>query len=211
MRSTLAESDPPTVVVRTGSFVDLPPGTIVGESYEVDERLGAGAMGFASAREFDAELAMHRDNVEDQFEGIFGATWQRCRVHFRRNAMAHVGVKQRAMVSAAISTAFAQETGEAAHAEWRAVADRLRERLPRLAKLMDEAEHDVLAELAGRRARASRSLRKLGVLMPIMRVSDPTFEGKDKRSDNRVLVRFRRTPPSLFDRRYWPDASDARR
>jgi hypothetical protein len=27
--------------------------------------------------------------------------------------------------------------------------------------------------------------------MPIMRVSDPTFEGKDKRSDNRVFVRFR--------------------
>ncbi len=27
--------------------------------------------------------------------------------------------------------------------------------------------------------------------MPIIRVSDPTFEGKDKRPDNRVLVRFR--------------------
>ncbi len=52
------------------------------------------------------------------------------------------------MVSAAISTAFAQETKEAAHAEWRAVADRLRERFPRLSKLMDEAEHDVLAYMA---------------------------------------------------------------
>jgi len=27
--------------------------------------------------------------------------------------------------------------------------------------------------------------------MPIMRVSDPTFEEKDKRSDHRVFVRFR--------------------
>ena len=27
--------------------------------------------------------------------------------------------------------------------------------------------------------------------MPIMRVSDPTFEQKEKRSDNRVFVRFR--------------------
>ncbi len=27
--------------------------------------------------------------------------------------------------------------------------------------------------------------------MPIMRVSDPTFEAKEKRSDNRVFVRFR--------------------
>jgi len=79
---------------------------------------------------------------------VFGATWQRCRVHFRRNAMAHVGIKQRPMVSAALSTAFAQETKAAAHAEWRAVADRLRQRFPRLAKLMDEAEHDVLAYMA---------------------------------------------------------------
>jgi putative transposase len=93
--------------------------------------------------------------ISDAHEGlkaaakkVFGATWQRCRVHFRRNAMAHVGVKQRPMVSAAISTAFAQETKEAAHAEWRAVADRLRERFPRLSKLMDEAEHDVLAYMA---------------------------------------------------------------
>lgn len=54
--------------------------------------------------------------ISDAHEGLkaaakklFGATWQRCRVHFRRNAMAHVGVKQRAMVSAAISTAFPKE------------------------------------------------------------------------------------------------------
>jgi putative transposase len=93
--------------------------------------------------------------ISDAHEGlkaaakkVFGATWQRCRVHFRRNATAHVGVKQRAMVSAALSTAFAQETKEAAQAEWRAVADRLRERFPRLSKLMDEAEHDVLAYMA---------------------------------------------------------------
>ena len=37
---------------------------------------------------------------------------------------------------------------EAAHAEWRAVADRLRERFPKLGALMDDAEDDVLAHLA---------------------------------------------------------------
>jgi len=47
-----------------------------------------------------------------------------------------------------IRTAFTQETAEAAHEEWRAVADRLRERFRRLAELMDEAEHDVLAHMA---------------------------------------------------------------
>jgi len=70
--------------------------------------------------------------VSDAHEGlkaaaakVLKATWQRCRVHFMRNALAHVGVKQRTMVAAAIRTAFAQETAEAAHQQWRQVADSL--------------------------------------------------------------------------------------
>ena len=62
-----------------------------------------------------------------------------------RNAMASVNVKQRGMVAAAIRTAFVQETEKEAHKEWRAVADRLRERFPRVSALMDETEYDVLA------------------------------------------------------------------
>jgi putative transposase len=93
--------------------------------------------------------------ISDSHEGlkkaaakVLSSTWQRCRVHFMRNALAHVGSKQRAMVAAAIRTAFTQETQEAARAEWRAVADRLRERFPKLGELMDAAEDDVLAHLA---------------------------------------------------------------
>ena len=93
--------------------------------------------------------------ISDSHEGlkkaaakVLLATWQRCRVHFMRNALAHVGAKQRQMVAAAIRTAFTQETQEAARAEWRAVADRLRERFPKLGQLMDDAEDDVLAHLA---------------------------------------------------------------
>ena len=77
--------------------------------------------------------------ISDSHEGlkkaatkVLSSTWQRCRVHFMRNALAHVGSKQRQMVAAAIRTAFTQETQEAARAEWRAVADRLRERFPEL-------------------------------------------------------------------------------
>jgi putative transposase len=44
------------------------------------------------------------------------------------------------MVAAAIRTAFTQETPAAARKEWRAVADRLRGRFPKLGELMDEAE-----------------------------------------------------------------------
>jgi putative transposase len=76
---------------------------------------------------------------------VLKATWQRCRVHFLRNALAHAGKGQRQVVLALINTVFAQETAEAAIAQWRTVADQLRAKFPKLATLMDGAESDVLA------------------------------------------------------------------
>jgi putative transposase len=76
---------------------------------------------------------------------VFKATWQRCRVHFMRNALAYAGKGQRQMVLALINTVFAQETAESAHAQWRIVADQLREKFPKLSAMMDESEDDVLA------------------------------------------------------------------
>lgn len=93
--------------------------------------------------------------VSDAHEGLkaaaaktLSATWQRCRVHFMRNALAHVPKGQRQMVAALIRTAFAETDAGRARDQWRDVADRLRERYPRLAALMDEAEADVLAHMA---------------------------------------------------------------
>jgi len=76
---------------------------------------------------------------------VFKSSWQRCRVHFVRNALAYAGKGQRQMVLALINTAFAQETAEAASAQWRIVADQLREKFPKLGAMLDDAEHDVLA------------------------------------------------------------------
>ena len=90
--------------------------------------------------------------VSDAHEGIkaavskvLNATWQRCRVHFMRNVLAHAGKSGRRVVSAFIATAFAQETPAAASAQWRSVADQIRPKVPKLATIMDEAEDDVLA------------------------------------------------------------------
>jgi len=90
--------------------------------------------------------------VSDAHEGIkaavskvFNATWQRCRVHFMRNALAYAGKSGKRVVSAFIATAFAQDNADAASQQWRKVADQLRSKLPKLAALMDEAETDVLA------------------------------------------------------------------
>ena len=79
---------------------------------------------------------------------VFSATHQRWRVHWLRNALAHVPPKQRPAAVAMLKTIFAQDTAEAAHAQWRQVADALRERFPKLAELMDAARDDVLAYMA---------------------------------------------------------------
>ena len=90
--------------------------------------------------------------ISDSHEGIkaavskvLTATWQRCRVHFMRNVLAHAGKSGRRVVSAFIATAFAQNDAQAARKQWRSVADQLRSSVPKLAALMDHAEPDVLA------------------------------------------------------------------
>ena len=90
--------------------------------------------------------------ISDAHEGIkaavakaLHASWQRCRVHFMRNVLAHAGRQGRRVVAAFIGTAFVQDDAEAARTQWRQVADQLRPKVPKLAALMDEAEVDVLA------------------------------------------------------------------
>jgi transposase-like protein len=90
--------------------------------------------------------------ISDAHEGIkaaiakvLHASWQRCRVHFMRNALAHAGRQGRRVVAAFIGTAFVQDDAEAAKTQWRQVADQLRPKVPKLAALMDQAEADVLA------------------------------------------------------------------
>jgi transposase-like protein len=90
--------------------------------------------------------------ISDAHEGIkatvskvMHASWQRCRVHFMRNLLAHANKSGRRVVHAFMSAAFAQDDAEAAKVQWRKVADQLRPQLPKLATLLDEAETDVLA------------------------------------------------------------------
>ena len=78
--------------------------------------------------------------ISDAHEGLkaaiarslTGATWQRCRVHFMRNALAHVPRSQTTVVAAAIRQAFVQPDHASATKTWRHVADQLRARWPKL-------------------------------------------------------------------------------
>jgi putative transposase len=90
--------------------------------------------------------------ISDAHEGLKAAiskvlktSWQRCKVHFLRNALAYANKGQRQAVLAVINTIFAQDSAEAASAQWRLVSDQLREKFPKLAAMMDAAEQDVLA------------------------------------------------------------------
>jgi len=110
--------------------------------------------------------------ISDAHEGlrhaitrVLGATWQRCRVHWMRNALAHVPKGQHTMVAAAIRQAFLQS--DAARQIWRHVADQLRPRWPKLAALMDDSEHDVLAY----RAFPSQHRTKLHSTNPLERLN----------------------------------------
>jgi putative transposase len=87
--------------------------------------------------------------VSDAHEGlkaatrrVLGATWQRCRVHWMRSALAYVAKGQQSVVAAALRQAFLQADQDAARQVWRQVANQLRPRWPKLAGLMDESEHE---------------------------------------------------------------------
>ena len=93
--------------------------------------------------------------ISDAHEGlkqaaakVLGATWQRCRVHWMRNALAHVPKGQQTVVAAALRQAFLQADQAGARQVWRRLADQLRPRWPKLAALLDESEADVLAYMA---------------------------------------------------------------
>jgi putative transposase len=94
--------------------------------------------------------------VSDAHEGLKnalravlqGASWQRCRVHFVRNALALVPKSAAQLVAATIRTVFVQPDPAGAREQWRKVADGFRGRYPRLADLLEDAEADVLAYLA---------------------------------------------------------------
>src|SRR3954466_6731044 len=88
------------------------------------------------------------EGLKNAITRVVGATWQRCRVHFMRNALAHVPKGQTTMVAAAIRQIFLQPSHAAAVQSWRHVADQLRGRWPKLGNCMDDAEADVLAYMA---------------------------------------------------------------
>jgi len=91
--------------------------------------------------------------ISDAHEGLrqaiakvlYGTTWQRCRVHFMRNLLAHVPQKDKTQVAAWVRTIFAQSSLEAAQAQLSKVRDELSPKWPKAAALLEQAADDILA------------------------------------------------------------------
>jgi putative transposase len=96
-----------------------------------------------------------------------GAAWQRCRVHFMRNALVRVPRGAQHEVAAVIRSIFAQPDKESARNQLRFVADQLRTKYQKVSELLDGAEEDLLAHMSFPR----EHWRKLYSTNPLERVN----------------------------------------
>ncbi len=76
---------------------------------------------------------------------VLGCPWQRCTVHFLRDMQGHVGRAQQQMVAAAIRQVFQAEDPGQARLVLTEVVGRLEPTVPKVARLLEEAEDDLLA------------------------------------------------------------------
>jgi transposase-like protein len=90
--------------------------------------------------------------ISDAHEGLkeaigtvlIGAAWQRCRVHFMRNVLAHIPKGDKSMVVAALRTIFAQRSQEAARQQLGEIVEAMEPRWTRAARVLAGAEDEVL-------------------------------------------------------------------
>ena len=75
---------------------------------------------------------------------MLGCPWQRCSVHFLRETLGHARREQQPMLAALLRPIFNADGGEAARELVGCALERLREPLPKVAALLEEAEEDLL-------------------------------------------------------------------
>jgi putative transposase len=108
----------------------------------------------------------HRGLVKAIHEQLLGAAWQRCRVHFTRNAQDLVPRSARGMIATIIRSVFEQPDEASAREQLRRAVDGLAERFPKVADLLVAAEADLLThftfpESHRRQIRSTNPLERL--------------------------------------------------
>lgn len=74
-----------------------------------------------------------------------GAAWQRCRTHFMRNVLSHVPKSAQDMVATLVRTVFSQVDRDGVEQRYDEVVEQLEPQFPKVAELVAESKHDVLA------------------------------------------------------------------
>ncbi len=87
----------------------------------------------------------HRGLVNVMEEEYSGAPHQRCMVHFQRNILAKVPSKDKKLVSKYVKQIYSSPTKEMALKISSMVADRFRDKYPRVSRLLDEHIEETLA------------------------------------------------------------------
>jgi putative transposase len=76
---------------------------------------------------------------------VLGCSWQRCTVHFLRDMLGHVSRAQQPLVSGAIRGIFTAASAAEARQRLGQVADQLRPHAAKVARLLEDAEAELLA------------------------------------------------------------------
>jgi putative transposase len=76
---------------------------------------------------------------------VLGCPWQRCTVHFLRDMLGHVTRAQQPLVSGAICGIFTAPSAAEARARLGQVVEQLRPHAPKVARLLEDAQADLLA------------------------------------------------------------------
>jgi putative transposase len=108
----------------------------------------------------------HAGLVKAIREQLLGSGWQRCRVHLTRNAQDLVPRSARSMIASAVRSIFEQPDERSAHEQFGSVIDSLEPRFPAVARLLLDAETDLLAhfsfpETHRRQIRSTNPLERL--------------------------------------------------
>src|SRR5204862_3027926 len=82
---------------------------------------------------------------QERDRAVLGCPWQRCTVHFLREALGHARREQQPMLAALLRPLFNAEAGAQARELVGAALERLAKPLPKVAALLEEAEDDLLA------------------------------------------------------------------
>ena len=99
-------------------------------------------------------------------ESFSGASWQRCKVHFMRNILAHVPQKEKDAFAAQLKEIWLAPSAELARQRAEQLSERYEKRFPRAMEILEEGLEDSLAfyafpELDARKISSTNMLERL--------------------------------------------------